>query len=83
MASEVGPFVDLCQGGEWLSSNALDGNLVVKWIWVCANMGYGMAAPAMAQSNLFLGWQIHAATGYQSIAPSLTEYSTSGAYTRS
>jgi hypothetical protein len=62
---------------------AFDGNLVVKWIWIFAGWGCGLAAPAMAQSNLFLGWHIQAATGYQSIAPSLTEYSTSGAYTHS
>ena len=37
----------------------------------------------MAQSNLFVGWHVQAATGYQGITPSLTNYSTSGAYTNS
>lgn len=61
---------------------AFDGNLVVKWIWICAGWGCGLAAPAMAQSNLFLGWHIQAATGYQTVTPSLTNYSNSG-YTNS
>lgn len=37
----------------------------------------------MAQSNLFVGWHVQAATGYQGVTPSLTNYSTSGAYTNS
>lgn len=54
----------------------------MKWIWLCAGWGCGLAAPAMAQSNLFLGWHIQAATGYQAVTPSLTNYSNSG-YTNS
>jgi outer membrane immunogenic protein len=42
-----------------------------------------MATPVLAQSNLFLGWHMQAATGYQGVTPSLTNYSTSGAYTNS
>ncbi len=37
----------------------------------------------MAQSNLFLGWHVQAGSGYQGVTPSLTNYSTSGAYSNS
>jgi len=49
----------------------------------------GMAGSAFAQSNLFVGWNIQAGTGYQSIAPTLDTYfldtysSSSSAYTTS
>ena len=36
---------------------------------------------SMAQMNLFVGWSLQAATGYQSISPKLSSYQTSGAYT--
>ena len=43
-----------------------------------------IAESATAQSNLFLGWNIQAAVGYQSIAPALNTYSSSSsAYTTS
>jgi hypothetical protein len=68
--------------GVWAMDKALDGNFVVKWIGLCAVWLCGLAAPAMAQSNLFLGWHIQAAAGYQTVTPSLTNYSNSG-YTNS
>jgi len=41
--------------------------------------------PAMAQMNLFVGWSVQAATGYQSISPKLSNYSSpyASAYTNS
>lgn len=51
---------------------------VVKSKWVFAVVGCGLAMPAMAQSNLFLGWHVQAGSGYQSVTPSLTDYATNG-----
>ena len=36
-----------------------------------------LAGPALAQSNLFLGWHLQAGTGYQTVKPDLHSYSNS------
>ena len=50
----------------------------MKLTWICASLGCGLVMPAMAQSNLFLGWHVQAGSGYQSVTPSLTDYATNG-----
>jgi hypothetical protein len=86
MASEVGTFVEFIVQAWWFVQKLMDRDrkFAVR-LKLCLSLAVLLIAEsATAQSNLFLGWNIQAAVGYQSIAPALNTYSSSSsAYTTS
>lgn len=56
---------------------------MLKILGCCLLWALGGLSPVWAQSNLFLGWHIQAASGYQTVTPSLTNYSNPSYHTDS